>query len=45
MKSASSFQDKPNSIISEEDSAFCEQTPGAKEHDNEKGMTFNEKIE
>ena len=29
MKSSSSFQDKQNSIISEEDSAFGEQTPAA----------------
>ena len=48
IKSSSSFPDKPNSIISEEDSAFGEQTPAVKNNDaakDKKNMTFNAMVE
>lgn len=49
IKSSSSFHDKVevNSIISEEDSAFGEQTPAIKNNDTAKNkdLTFNTKIE
>ena len=46
IKSSSSFPDKPNSIISEEDSAFGDNTPAAKNSDKEaKDMTFNARVE